>query len=83
VIRYQTCGELMAASVLNAGAARASPGKLYHPSSSSENIGMPFMDWPESWSPDRPYFFPRDDPLALTCAEQGPFPNVSGSQRGC
>ena len=26
-------------------------GKLYHPSSAKENIGMPFMDWPESWSP--------------------------------
>ena len=54
-------------------------GKLYHPSSATENIGMPFMDWPESWSPERPYFFPRDDPMVTTCAEQGPFPNASGS----
>ena len=49
-------------------------GKLYHPSSSTENIGMPFMDWPESWSPDHPYFFPKDDVSDTTCADQGPFP---------
>lgn len=49
-------------------------GKLYHPSSAQENIGMPFMDWPASWSPEYPYFFPRDDPGGdnRTCAAQGP-----------
>jgi len=41
-------------------------GKLYHPSSTSENIGMPFMDWPASWSPEYPYFFPKDQ----VCARQ-------------
>jgi hypothetical protein len=46
-------------------------GKLYHPSSNTENIGMPFMDWPESWSPERPYFFPKDDPNVTTCAQVG------------
>ncbi len=54
-------------------------GKLYHPSSAKENIGMPFMDWPESWSPERPYFFPRDDPNVTTCAAQGPFALSPGS----
>jgi hypothetical protein len=54
-------------------------GKLFHPSSAKENIGMPFMDWPESWSPERPYFFPRDDPGAFTCAAQGPVALGPGS----
>ena len=40
---------------------------------------MPFMDWPESWSPERPYFFPRDDPYAFTCAAQGPVALGPGS----
>ena len=34
-------------------------GKLYHPSSATENIGMDWMDYPASWSPDHPYFFPE------------------------
>ena len=60
-------------------------GKLYHPSSSGENIGMPFMDWPESWSPEfpsgepAPYFFPSDNVHVLTCAAQGPVALPPGS----
>ena len=54
-------------------------GKLFHPSSGTENIGMPFMDWPESWSPEYPYFFPRDDANVTTCADQGPFALPPGS----
>lgn len=47
-------------------------GKLYHPSSATENIGMPFMDWPASWTPEYPYYFPKDGLSNLTCADQGP-----------
>ena len=41
--------------------------------------GMPFMDWPESWSPERPYFFPQDNPGVTTCSSQGPFALPPGS----
>lgn len=54
-------------------------GKLYHPSSAVENIGMDFMDWPASWSPEYPYYFPQDLPGKTTCTAQGPFPVPPGS----
>lgn len=54
-------------------------GKLFHPASKTENIGMDSNDWPASWSPDHPYFLPKDDPQAHTCASQGPFPLPPGS----
>eukprot|EP01047_Picozoa_sp_COSAG01_P066936 COSAG01_NODE_9344_length_2477_cov_0.850715_1_plen_153_part_00 len=46
---------------------------------------MPFMDWPESWSPEypsgelAPYFFPTDNVHVLTCAAQGPVALPAGS----
>jgi hypothetical protein len=49
-------------------------GKLYHPSSDKENIGMDFMDYPASWSPDHPYYFPKDSTEGLNCSSQGPDP---------
>ena len=37
-------------------------GKLFHPAVPGRaNIGMPWMDWPQSWSPEEPYFFPDDN----------------------
>jgi hypothetical protein len=55
-------------------------GKLYHPSSATENIGMDFMDWPASWSPEYPYYMPKDDLVRqATCAAQGPTPLPPGS----
>jgi arylsulfatase A-like enzyme len=54
-------------------------GKLYHPSSATENIGMDFMDWPASWSPEYPYYFPKDSPGETNCTAQGPFPLPPGS----
>eukprot|EP00035_Acanthoeca_spectabilis_P036785 m.41683 g.41683 ORF g.41683 m.41683 type:complete len:652 (+) comp8246_c0_seq1:1293-3248(+) len=45
-------------------------GKLYHPASATENIGMPDNDYPASWSPEYPYFLPTDS--VPTCADQGP-----------
>eukprot|EP00037_Helgoeca_nana_P022484 m.229791 g.229791 ORF g.229791 m.229791 type:complete len:665 (-) comp26009_c0_seq1:104-2098(-) len=48
-------------------------GKLYHPASATENIGMPDNDYPASWSPEYPYFLPDDDlGSQATCADQGP-----------
>jgi arylsulfatase A-like enzyme len=43
-------------------------GKLYHPSSKTENIGMHSNDYPASWSPEFPYYSnrPKEDPY--TCA---------------
>ena len=39
-------------------------GKLFHPTNADENIGFPLNDWPESWSPEYPYFSnqPPNDP---------------------
>jgi iduronate 2-sulfatase len=31
-------------------------GKLYHPASATENVGMPNNDYPASWTPAFPYF---------------------------
>ena len=57
-------------------------GKLYHPSSATENIGMPDNDYPASWSPEHPYFKPtaHDGGGNLTCANQGPKQAPSGSR---
>ena len=57
-------------------------GKLYHPSSGTENIGMPFMDWPASWSPEYPYDFPTDNVHGegVNCSSQGPDPAPPNSK---
>lgn len=48
-------------------------GKLFHPSSRTENIGFPPNDWPQSWSPEYPYFAnqPPNDPH--TCSNDVSF----------
>eukprot|EP00966_Prymnesium_polylepis_P251686 5818609-Prymnesium_polylepis.2 len=47
---------------------------------------MPFMDWPESWSPEYPYVFPEDDlqDMGANCSSQGPdsVPPHSAPQKG-
>ena len=53
-------------------------GKLYHPASATENIGMANNDYPASWSPEYPYFLPTVTPF--TCASQGPKPAPPGSR---
>lgn len=53
-------------------------GKIFHPSSATENIGLPDNDYPKSWSPEYPYFDnqPPNDPH--TCIN----PRV-GNAPGC
>ena len=40
---------------------------------------MDWMDYPTSWSPEYPYFFPKDGIGFANCSDQGPFAVPPGS----
>jgi arylsulfatase A-like enzyme len=55
-------------------------GKLFHPASAQENVGMDNNDYPASWSPEYPYFKGDDNIYdQAKCVDQGPFPAPPGS----
>ena len=43
---------------------------------------MPFMDYPQSWTPEFPYFMPSDNPYdaGANCSSQGPEPAAPGAR---